>query len=139
MYVYLTTCNGLYKIISKVISSKIKRVLNEYISSKHFGFITFKNIHEAIEVAQEGLDSMKCKRMKDVVIKNDLSKAYDRLTWVFLRITLSQMGFVVPFISWIMGCLVVYPSLSLSMGQRMISFIQAYVLGKVSLSLLPYF
>ena len=82
---------------------------------------------------------MKCKRMKDVVIKNDLSKAYDRLTWVFLRIALSQMAFVVPFISWIMGCLVVYPSLSLSMGKRMISFIQAYVLGKVSLSLLPYF
>ena len=40
-----------------------------------------------------------------MVLKIDLSKAYDRVSWTFLRIILSKMGFSVPFISWIMSSL----------------------------------
>ena len=54
-------------------------------------------------VIQEGLHTIYCKIMKLVVLKIDLSKAYDRVNWTYLRIILSKMGFVVPFITWIMS------------------------------------
>ena len=45
------------------------------------------------------------KGLKSVVLKIDLSKAYDRVNQTFLRVTLSKMGFVVPFITWVMSSL----------------------------------
>jgi hypothetical protein len=56
-------------------------------------------------VVQEGLHSIKMRNLKAVVIKIDLSKAYDRVGWMFLRMMLTQMGFCVPFITWVMSCI----------------------------------
>ena len=41
--------------------------------------------------------------MKSVVLKIDLSKAYDRVNWTYLRVIMSKMGFSVPFITWVMS------------------------------------
>ena len=43
--------------------------------------------------------------MKSVVLKIDLSKAYDRVSWTYLRVVLSKMGFSLNFISWVMSSL----------------------------------
>jgi len=39
------------------------------------------------------------------VIKIDLSKAYDRVSWLYIRMLLTHMGFELPFINWIMSCI----------------------------------
>ena len=41
--------------------------------------------------------------MKLVVLKIDLSKAYDHVNWTYLRVIMSKMGFSVPFITWVMS------------------------------------
>jgi len=64
-----------------------------------------KYIHEAIGVAQEYLHSIKNRNMKGDVIKIDLSKEYDRVSWLYLRILLTHLGFELPFINWIMSCI----------------------------------
>ena len=38
-----------------------------------------------------------------MVLKIDLSKAYDRVNWTYLRVIMSKMGFSVPFITWVMS------------------------------------
>eukprot|EP00253_Pinus_taeda_P017420 PITA_17420 len=43
------------------------------------------------------------KNKKGAVIKIDLSKAYDRVNWSYIRLLLTHLGFKVDFISWIMG------------------------------------
>jgi hypothetical protein len=40
-----------------------------------------------------------------VVIKIDLSKAFDRVNWLYIRMLLIHLGFGVAFTNWIMGCL----------------------------------
>ena len=35
----------------------------------------------------------------------DLSKAYDKVSWFFLRLVLLQIGMNLQSINWIMGCL----------------------------------
>jgi len=75
----ISLCNCLYKIISKVINRRLKVVLSKHISCEQFGFLEGRKIHEAIGVSPEGLHSIKLKKLKAVVVKIDLSKAFDRV------------------------------------------------------------
>eukprot|EP00253_Pinus_taeda_P010693 PITA_10693 len=101
----ISLCNSIYKIIAKVIAVRIKLILSRCISNEQFGFLDGRQIHEAIGVAHETLHSVKLMNRKGVVIKIDLSKAYDRTNWIYLRMLLTHLGFTPDFINWIMGCI----------------------------------
>eukprot|EP00253_Pinus_taeda_P016622 PITA_16622 len=101
----ISLCNCIYKIIAKVIAIRLVPILSRNISMEQFGFLDGRQIHEAIGVAQEVLHSIKQKKKKGVVLKIDLSKAYDRINWLYLRMLLTHLGFSYTFISWIMGCI----------------------------------
>ena len=47
----ISLCNCIYKIISKVISHRLKDKLSRDIYSEQFGFLKGRQIHEAIRVA----------------------------------------------------------------------------------------
>lgn len=101
----ISLCNYLYKIILKVISKRLKAVLSEKISKEQFGFLQGRQIHEAIGVAQEALHSFKARNMSRAVLKIDLSKAYDRVSWLYVRMLLIHLGFDATFVRWVMGCI----------------------------------
>eukprot|EP00253_Pinus_taeda_P033361 PITA_33361 len=100
----ISLCNCVYKIIAKIIAMRLKPILSKNISSEQFGFLDRRQIHEAIGVAQETLHSIRQTIKKGAVIKIDLSKAYDRICWTYLRMLLTHLGFKLEFIIWIMGC-----------------------------------
>eukprot|EP01018_Ginkgo_biloba_P034237 Gb_24170 [translate_table: standard] len=56
-------------------------------------------------IAREGLHSIKTKRVQAMVVKLDLSKAYDRTSWLYLRLMLIHLVFHVHFVNWVMDCL----------------------------------
>jgi len=60
-------------------------------------------IHEAAGIDQEVLQSSKTRRFKGMVFKIDLSKAYDRSSWLFIRTLFTHLGFNYEFISWVMA------------------------------------
>ena len=99
----ISLCNFIYKIIGKIISTRIKKILGRIISKEQFGFLPGRQIHEAVGIIQEGLHSIHCKVMKSVVLKIDLSKAYDHVNWTYLRVIMTKMVFFVPFITWVMS------------------------------------
>jgi len=101
----ISLCNCIYKIISKIIARRIKGILSSNISMEQFGFLKGRQIHEAIGVAQEGLHSMKKAKIKGAALKIDLSKAYDKVSWLFLRLILTHLGFHINVIRWIMSCI----------------------------------
>ena len=55
-------------------------------------------------MAQEGFNSIKSKRMKDLVLKLDLMKAYDTVYWTFVFLLLLQIGLPLEITNWIMVC-----------------------------------
>jgi hypothetical protein len=79
-YQPISLFNCLYKIIAKVLVVRIKPSLSKFISAKQFGFLEGRHIHEAIGTTQEGLHSIKISKYYAIVIKLDLSKAYDRVS-----------------------------------------------------------
>jgi hypothetical protein len=88
----ISLCNNIYKVVSKVISRRIKAILSKSVSQEKFNFLEGRQIHEAIGVAQEALHSIKSQKSKGAVIKIDLSKAYDRVSWLYIRMLLTHLG-----------------------------------------------
>jgi hypothetical protein len=100
----ISLCNVSYKLISKIIVSRLRPFLDGIISPLQNSFIPGRSTKDNAIVLQEVLHFMrKSKRKKgDMVFKLDLDKAYDRVDWRFLRETLEKFNFPSGIISLIM-------------------------------------
>eukprot|EP00253_Pinus_taeda_P032607 PITA_32607 len=101
----ISLCNCLYKIIAKTIANRIKPILSQHISSEQFAFLHHRQIHEAVASAQELLHTLHVKKQKGMILKVDLSKAFDRTNWLYLRLLLTHLGFPYSYIKWTMSCI----------------------------------
>ena len=91
-----------------MLANRLKRVLPQIISESYSTFQPNKAISDNILVAFETLHHMKMKkvgRVGHVALKLDMSKAYDRLEWGFLKKIMEKMGFYPTWIGWIMECI----------------------------------
>ena len=100
----ISLCNCLYKIISKIIANRLRPILSKHIAPQQFSFLEDRQIHEAIGSAQEALHSIWSKHLKSILLKIDLSKAFDRVSWLYIKMLLIHLGFPLPLINWIMAC-----------------------------------
>lgn len=112
----ISLCNCIYRIIAKIIANRLKPILPLHISQEQFAFLHNKQIHEAIGTAQELLHSVQYWKMKDMILKIDLSKAFDRVNWLYLRLLLTHIGLRFTFIKWIMSCITDVPYSVLTNG-----------------------
>lgn len=103
----IALCNVLYKIMAKVLSNRLKQVLPELISEKQSAFLPERSITDNVIVAFEVVHHMRRGRVKgdgEVALKLDISKAYDRVKWSYLRSRMFSMGFCKKWVDWIMRC-----------------------------------
>ncbi|XP_075645403.1 uncharacterized protein LOC142616429 [Castanea sativa] len=91
-----------------VIANRLKPFLNSIISETQSAFIAGRQIIDNILIAFESLHHMKtnCTRKSDyMAVKLDMSKAYDRVEWIFLEKILLKLGFQNSWVSLIMECI----------------------------------
>ncbi|MCH81151.1 putative non-LTR retroelement reverse transcriptase, partial [Trifolium medium] len=90
----ISLCNAIYKVVSKVMVERLKVHIPKLVSPFQTDFVSGQNIHENIIIAQEMIHSMgKTKGRKGYfVIKVDLSKAYDKLSWGFIWRILNEIN-----------------------------------------------
>jgi hypothetical protein len=72
---------------------------------EQFGFLKDRLIFDAVGITQECLHTTKTKKQNSVFLKLDLKKAYDNVSWQFLRLLLDQIGLNWVVSQWIMGCI----------------------------------
>ena len=75
----------IYKIISKVIANRLKPLLPGIISLEKSRFVEGQQILDGIITAHEAIHSLKTSRRSGILIKLDMSKAFDKISWKFLR------------------------------------------------------
>ncbi|KAA3453657.1 reverse transcriptase [Gossypium australe] len=104
----ISLCNVIYKIISKVLGQRFRKVLDLCIKDTQGAFVVGRQITDNIFMAYEVLHSLKRKRggsKKSFALKLDMSKDYDRIEWSFLEKMLRGMGFCEGWILIIMRCI----------------------------------
>ena len=74
------------------------------LSAEQFDFLHNLQILEAVGVAQEVFHRVKHKAMGDGIMQLDLNKAYDWVSWGFLRLILIHISLPFRMIKWVMGC-----------------------------------
>ena len=98
----ISLCNVSNKVITKVLGSRLSGILPKLISPSQSGFVSGKIIHDNFLLAQELVHDLNRRtRGGNVVLKLDMAKAYDRLSWPFLLHMLRAFGFSEHWISLI--------------------------------------
>ena len=105
----------IYKIISKVLANRLKLILPQLISPTQSAFIPGCLITDNVLVAYETLHAMHIRKKGkkgDLALKLDVSKAYDRVQWGFLKGMMLKLGFPEIWVDRVMSC-VSTPSFSI--------------------------
>ncbi|XP_056866982.1 uncharacterized protein LOC130512731 [Raphanus sativus] len=103
----ISLCNVSYKIISKLLCKRLKRVTPNLISETQSAFVAKRLITDNILIAQENFHALRTNqrcREDFMAIKTDMSKAYDRVEWSFLASLMIKMGFDERLVDLIMCC-----------------------------------
>ena len=103
----ISICNVLYKIYSKVLANRLKKFLSSLITEHQSAFAKDRLILDNIVVAFETLHHMKHHNSGKhgyMAIKLDISKAYDRIEWVYLEKLMEKMGFYARWVTLMMSC-----------------------------------
>ncbi|KAK4383931.1 hypothetical protein Sango_3106900 [Sesamum angolense] len=86
--------------MSKLLYKKLSHSLPNLISPAQSGFVTGRLISDNILIAQEIIHHLDLRyKNNNLVIKLDMSKAYDRVNWNFLLSIMEKMGFPTRFLT----------------------------------------
>ena len=101
----ITLVGGIYKIISKVLANRLRRVAHGLISDSQNAFVKGRQILDSFLITSECIDGRLKSGVPGVLCKLDVEKAYDHASWGFLMYMLQRCGFSEKWRKWIMCCI----------------------------------
>ncbi|KAA3465095.1 reverse transcriptase [Gossypium australe] len=93
---------------AKVIANRLQGVMELCIDESQSAFIPGRLISDNTLVAYEVLHTLRRKRMGNkgfMAVKLDMSKAYDRVEWAFIRAVMLKLGFDIKWVELILKCI----------------------------------
>lgn len=86
----------IYRIIALTIANRLKHILHQTISLNQSAFILDRFVTDTIIIGYECLHRIRHNKGKKngfMPLKLDISKAYDKAKWSFLKQTMLKLGF----------------------------------------------
>lgn len=104
----ISFCNVTYKIISKCMCERLKKSMGTVISETQSAFVSNRLIHYNAIMGFEGQHCMKKNKFNNgdrLALKLDMSKAYDRVEWVFVEEMILKLGYIKEWVVKLMKCI----------------------------------
>lgn len=90
----ISLCSVAYKIFAKIIVMRLFSIVHKVVSHEQGAFVFGRSIFENITLAQEMVYSLNKKMVGgNIMVKIDMTKAYDKVNWDFLMKVLMAFGF----------------------------------------------
>nr|GEZ07468.1 RNA-directed DNA polymerase, eukaryota [Tanacetum cinerariifolium] len=102
----ISLIGSLYKVVTKILATRLSSVLHNLISEVQSAFLPNKQILDGPFILNELLSWCKLKKKHAMIFKVDFAKAYDSIRWDFLKDVLCSFGFGSKWRSWITGNMV---------------------------------
>jgi exonuclease III len=96
---------SMYKILSKLLANRLKRVLGKLISICQSAFLPQRQILDGVVVLNELIDLTKRRKDECFLFKVDFERAYDTVSWLFLERMMVKMGFADGWLKWMRACI----------------------------------
>ena len=97
----ISLLNTDYKIISKVLATRICSVIPILIHSDQNGFVKGRFIGESVRTISDIMDFTKYNNIPGILLFLDFEKAFDYLEWHYLFCTLLRMNFGIKFVNFV--------------------------------------
>ncbi|XP_074306400.1 uncharacterized protein LOC141641645 [Silene latifolia] len=91
----ISLCNVIMKVVTKCIANRLKGIMDDLVGPFQSAFVPNKSIVDNIVIAQEILHVINHRNYGKkclMAVKADMSKAYDRLNWNFIKGVLSSLN-----------------------------------------------
>ncbi|PWA61710.1 hypothetical protein CTI12_AA371990 [Artemisia annua] len=93
--------NCAYKLLSKVLANRIRKVLPD--EENQCAFVEGRFILDGVMTVSELISDLKLNHSMGLILI-DFAKAFDSVSWVFLSKVMSSMGFNSSFCNWVHSC-----------------------------------
>jgi mannosylglycoprotein endo-beta-mannosidase len=89
------------KLFSKMLANRLAPRLSELVAENQSAFVKGRSIHDNLKMVQLTTRTLHLSRVPSMLIKVDITKAFDSVSWPFLLRVLRHLGFGDRFIEWI--------------------------------------
>lgn len=121
----IACCNVIYKTISKLLASRLKKLLPSIISANQSAFVHGRMFMENVLLATELIKDYHSPTISPrAAMKIDISKAFDSVQWDFVLNTLLALGIPMKFVHWINLCITT-PSFSVQVNGELAGYFQS--------------
>ncbi|XP_071706748.1 uncharacterized protein [Rutidosis leptorrhynchoides] len=104
-YRHISLISSYYKIVAKLLSNRLRKVIPSLVGTEQSAFIKGRNILDGVLIANEIIEYVKRKKSKCLIFKVDFEKAFDSLSWEFLMEVMGILGLGSKWRQWILACL----------------------------------
>lgn len=126
----ISLCSALYKLITRLLASRLKSILPEFIVPNQISFVKDRLLMKNVLLASEIMNRYhKPGGPKRITLKIDLAKAFSFIRWDFLLLIIKAIDILEKFREWCKSCFC-NPAFSVSINGS----IFGYFKGKAGLS-----